>query len=160
MASPRIVTIGVYGRSEAQFFDTLTQAHVDLFCDIRARRGVRGSEYTFVNSQRFQARLAEWAITYRHIKELAPSDDVRQAQYRADKANKTAKRQRTDLHPAFIQAYEQGILNDFSPQTFLESIPPEVNTIAFFCVERAPEACHRSLVAQCFADLGLEVKHL
>ncbi len=61
-----IVTIGVYGRSEADFFDTLQQAHVDLFCDIRARRGVRGSEYTFANSQRLQARLAELGIAYRH----------------------------------------------------------------------------------------------
>src|SRR4249919_3888162 len=116
MPVPLIVTIGVYGRSEADFFDALHNAHVDLFCDIRARRGVRGSEYAFVNSQRLQARLAEMAIAYRHIKELAPSDEVRQAQYRADKATKTAKRQRSGLDHVFIQAYEQSILDYFSPQ--------------------------------------------
>jgi len=32
---------------------------VDTFCDIRARRGVRGSEYAFANHQRLAARLAE-----------------------------------------------------------------------------------------------------
>ncbi len=155
-----IVTIGVYGRSEADFFDTLQQAHVDLFCDIRARRGVRGSEYTFANSQRLQARLAELGIAYRHIKELAPSDELRQSQYRADEATKTAKRQRSSLDPAFIRGYEQSVLSHFSPQAFLESLPVEVKILAFFCVERAAEACHRSLVAQRFADLGLEVEHL
>jgi len=160
MTLARIVTLGVYGKSETEFFESLKQAHVDLFCDIRARRGVRGSDYTFVNSQRLQARLAEMAIAYRHVKELAPSEEVRQAQYRADKANKTAKRQRSGLDTVFIQAYEQSILDHFSPQSFLESLPPEVRTLALFCVERAPEACHRSLAAQRFADLGVEVQHL
>jgi uncharacterized protein (DUF488 family) len=160
MALPRIVTIGVYGLSEAEFFSALQNAHVDLFCDIRRRRGVRGSEYAFVNSQRLQSRLAELGIAYRHIIELSPSNELRQAQYRVDEATKTAKRQRTTLDPAFIQAYQENVLADFSPQAFLTSLPIDVKTIAFFCVERAPEACHRSLVAQRFADLGLEVEHL
>jgi uncharacterized protein (DUF488 family) len=154
------VTLGVYGRSEAEFFTLLQEAHVDLFCDIRRRRGVRGSEYAFANSQRLQARLAELGIAYRHMIELAPSDDLRQAQYQIDKAAKVAKRQRTGLSPAFVEAYRQSVLNDFSPQNFLAELPSDVKTIAFFCVERAAEACHRSLVAQRFADLGVEVQHL
>lgn len=160
MALPRIVTLGVYGLSEADFFAILQGASVDLFCDIRRRRGVRGSEYAFVNSQRLQKRLAELGIAYLHFKELAPGEDVRQAQVQADKATKTAKRQRVGLDPAFIQAYQQSVLADFSPQAFLASLPSEAKTIAFFCVERAPEACHRSLVAKTFADLGAEVQHL
>jgi uncharacterized protein (DUF488 family) len=160
MALPRIVTLGVYGRSEAEFFATLQDAHIDLFCDIRRRRGVRGSEYAFANSQRLQARLNALGIDYLHVKELAPSEAVRQAQEQADKSAKVAKRQRTTLDSAFIQAYQQSVLSDFSPQAFLDSLPSEVKTIAFFCVERTPEACHRSLVAQTFADLGAEVQHL
>ncbi len=50
MTLPRIVTLGVYGRSEAEFFATLQHAQVDLFCDIRRRRGVRGRDYAFANS--------------------------------------------------------------------------------------------------------------
>lgn len=160
MTLPRIVTLGVYGRSEAEFFAALQNAQVDLFCDIRRRRGVRGSEYAFVNSQRLQARLEELGISYQHLKELSPGDDVRQAQYTVDKAAKVAKRQRSELSPAFVQAYQQSVLNDFSPQDFLAALPSDVKTIALFCVERAAAACHRSLVAQKFAELGLEVQHL
>lgn len=36
----------------------------------------------------------------------------------------------------------------------------DVKTIAFFCVGRAPEACHRSLAAAKFAALGAEMEHL
>lgn len=160
MAHPRIVTLGAYGRSEDEFFAALQNAQVDFFCDIRRRRGVRGSEYAFVNSQRLQAKLAEMGIAYRHVKELAPSDAVRHAQDEADKAAKVAKRKRTHLAPVFIQAYEETVLKDFSPQEFLAALPSDVKTVALFCVERAPEACHRSLVAQRFADLGMEVEHL
>ena len=160
LVTPRIVTLGVYGRSEAEFFTLLQDAHVDLFCDIRRRRGVRGSEYAFVNSQRLQARLAELGIAYQHVTDLAPTEAMRQAQMEADKVTKTAKRKRTELDPAFIQAYQQSVLDDFSPQAFLANLPSNVNTVALFCVERAPEACHRSIVAQRFADLGLKVEHL
>ena len=160
MPLPKVITLGVYGWSADDFFAALQAAHVDLFCDIRRRRGVRGRDYAFVNSKQLQARLSELGIAYRHLLELAPSDAVRQVQYAADDASKTAKRQRIGLDPAFIHAYEQHILTDFSPQAFLASLPNDVKTIAFFCVERAPEACHRSLVAQSFAELGAEVQHL
>ena len=160
MSRPRIVTIGVYGLSEAEFFSALQQAQVDHFCDIRRRRGVRGREYAFVNSQRLQARLAELGIRYQHIKELAPGETVRQAQAAADKANKIAKRQRTALDPAFVTVYQQEHLASFSPAAFLASLPPDTQTVAFFCVERAPAACHRSLVAATFTAHGLEVNHL
>lgn len=160
MFLPRIVTIGVYGRSEADFFNALQEAQVDLFCDIRRRRGVRGSEYAFVNSQRLQARLAELGIQYVHIKELAPTDAVRHAQDDIDRASKVAKRKRTHLDPIFVEAYQKSVLEHFSCQEFLANLPGDARTIALFCVERAPEACHRSLVANVFAQLGAEVEHL
>ncbi|MFN2179799.1 MAG: hypothetical protein ACK2UV_09955, partial [Candidatus Promineifilaceae bacterium] len=56
---PAIVTIGVYGFDETTFFQALKDAGVDTFCDIRRRRGVRGSRYAFANSKRLQKRLAE-----------------------------------------------------------------------------------------------------
>ena len=46
----KIYTIGVYGSSEEEFFGKLTESKIDLFCDIRQRRGVRGRQYAFVNS--------------------------------------------------------------------------------------------------------------
>ena len=40
-----VFTIGVYGSTENSFFEKLAQSRIDLFCDIRQRRGVRGSQY-------------------------------------------------------------------------------------------------------------------
>jgi uncharacterized protein (DUF488 family) len=160
MTLPRIVTIGVYGWSETDFLKALQNAKVDLFCDIRRRRGVRGREYAFANSTKLQSRLAELGIAYQHILELAPTEAVRHAQAEADKVAKIVKRKRTELSAAFVHSYEETVLAGFSPQAFLASLPSDVQTVAFCCVERAPEACHRSLVAQTFAELGLEVEHL
>lgn len=157
----KIITIGVYGFDEAGFFAALREAGVDLFCDIRQRRGVRGSQYAFANSQRLQARLAAMGIEYLHFKELAPTPAVRARQDTADKASKTAKRQRTTLSSTFIEAYQSEILNQFDPQELIEALPPDTQVVALFCVERDPAACHRSLVAAKLAEAKqLEVAHL
>jgi len=157
----KIVTIGVYGFSEEAFFQALRTANVDTFCDIRARRGVRGATYAFANSKRLQSRLAELGIRYLHRQDLAPSQAVRQRQYDEDKTNKIAKRKRTELGQAFRVAYQEEILNSFNPQSLLDELPPDAQIVALFCVEKEPEACHRSLVAgKLQQDLGLEVGHI
>jgi uncharacterized protein (DUF488 family) len=156
-----IVTIGAYGWDEEGFFGALVRAHVDLFCDLRARRGVRGSAYAFANSERLQARLAGLGIRYAHCKELAPSDETRAAQYAVDRAAKVAKRQRAVLSPAFADAYRRERLEGFDSAAFVAGLGPEVHGIALFCVEREAAACHRSLLAARLAqDLGAEVVHL
>lgn len=158
---PEIVTIGVYGFSEEAFFRALQEARVDTFIDIRRRRGVRGSQYAFANSQRLQKRLAELNIHYIHRLDLAPSPAVRQQQETADQASKTPRRQRAALDPAFIEGYRREILNTFDPHTFLPELGPDAQVIALFCVEGQPAACHRSLLAQHLADtLGLPVRHI
>jgi uncharacterized protein (DUF488 family) len=148
----KVVTIGVYGFSEVAFFDALERAGVDVFCDVRQRRGVRGATYAFANSQRLQAHLAELGIHYLHRKDLAPTTAVRQQQKTADKSDKVAKRQRDRLSQAFIDAYETEILSQFEPQSLLDDLPPAAEVVALFCVEREPAACHRSLVAQKLAQ--------
>jgi uncharacterized protein (DUF488 family) len=158
---PTLVTIGVYGSDEASFFGALQQAGVDTFVDIRSRRGVRGAAYAFANSQRLQARLAELNIRYLHRPDLAPSPQTRNQQYAADKANKTAKRQRSVLDPAFAAAYRQERLAGFDSQQFMADLGAQTRVAALFCVEREPAACHRSLLAaRLQRDLGLPVKHL
>jgi uncharacterized protein (DUF488 family) len=160
-AKPRIVTLGVYGSTEAGFFAALRDAGVDTFCDIRLRRGVRGREYAFVNSRRLQAKLAELGIRYLHFKELAPSRAVRERQMAADKAERTAKRKRTELSKLFIAGYCEERLQGFDSGKFVEQLGPGARVVALFCVERAAAACHRSLVAErLHRDLGLEVVHL
>ncbi|MEX1019119.1 MAG: DUF488 domain-containing protein [Litorilinea sp.] len=161
MTYPQIMTIGLYGRDEDGFFQALIAAQVDLFCDIRQRRGVRGAQYAFANSLRLQQRLTDLGIAYLHCKDLAPTLEVRAVQREADQTDKTAKRARGMLSPAFIEAYRRECLQDFSAQEFLSQLPHSPHAIAFFCVETAPEACHRSVVAETFAhQLDRPIRHL
>lgn len=161
MKKIKIITIGVYGFDETGFFDALCQARVDTFCDIRNRRGVRGATYAFANSKRLQARLAELGIRYIYRKDLGPTKTVREKQAAADKATKTAKRKRTTLGEAFIEAYHTECLAEFEPQSLLDELGSDAKVVALFCVETAPEACHRSLVADKLAQaFHLEVEDI
>ena len=158
---PRIVTVGVYGSTEAGFFETLRAAGVDTFCDLRRRRGVRGAAYAFANRQRLQTRLTELGIRYRHFKHLAPSPGLRERQKAADEVERSLKRRRTALSEGFITGYREECLHDFDSRVFLGQLGGGTRVVALFCVERTPEACHRSLVAErLHHDLGLEVVHL
>lgn len=157
----KIVTIGVYGFDETGFFEALCKANVDTFCDIRNRRGVRGASYAFANSQRLQARLAELGIRYFHRKDLAPTQSVREKQAAADKATQTAKRKRTELGEVFIEAYRTECLDAFDPQSLIDEVGSDAKVVALFCVETAPEACHRSLVAETLVrTFNLEVEDI
>ena len=142
----KIVTIGVYGTNEARFFDALKNGRVDTFCDIRLHRGMRGSTFSYVNSAYLQKKLAELGINYIHVKELAPAKEIRAMQKEDDKHTGAEKRTRTVLGSVFVTEYQKQNLEHFDADTFIMSLPPETKTIALFCVERAPDACHRSLV--------------
>jgi uncharacterized protein (DUF488 family) len=157
----KVITVGVYGFSEESFFEALQAAGVDTFCDVRQRRGVRGAAYAFANSARLQKRLADLGIRYLHRKDLAPTPAVRRRQQEADQSDKVAKRQRTGLSPAFVEAYRQEILDAFEPQSLLDDLPPGTAVLALFCVEREPTACHRSLLAEKLAEAWqVEVEHI
>jgi hypothetical protein len=159
--TPEFVTIGVYGANESAFFGALQRGRVDTFCDIRWRRGLRGEEYAFANSKRLQKRLTELGIRYLHIRDVAPSPALRQAQAAADKAANLAKRKRTVLGDAFIEGYQRECLEDFDSRKFIERIGPEAKVVALFCVEREAAACHRSLLGERLQkDLGVKVHHL
>ena len=158
---PEFVTIGAHGWDAERFFCALVAAGADTFCDLRARRGVRGREYAFANSQRLQARLAELGIRYIHRLDLAPSAATRAQQHAADEATHTAKRSRAILSPAFIESYHRERLAGFHAAAFLADLGSDVRVVALFCVEREPAACHRSLLAERLThDLGVKVTHL
>ncbi len=156
----KLVTIGVYGWGADDFFRALQVAGVDTFCDVRWRRGVRGSDYAFANSQRLQDRLAEMGIRYLHRRDLAPSPDVRAAQHAVDKAEKVAKRQRVGLSASFIESYTAQVLADFDPADLLTELGA-AQVVALCCVEQDAVACHRSLLAaRLRAITGATVEHL
>jgi uncharacterized protein (DUF488 family) len=155
-----LVTIGVYGWEEEGFFEALQAAGVDTFCDVRRRRGVRGREYAFANSERLQKRLAELGIRYIHRLDLSPTDAVRQRQHEADKAARVARRKREELSPEFVAAYREEVLAHFEPRSLLSDLG-EAQVVAFFCVEREPAACHRSLLVERVQETtGGRVSHL
>jgi uncharacterized protein (DUF488 family) len=147
---PTLRTIGVYGFDRDSFLAALTGAGVDLLLDVRQRRGVRGSEYAWANAQRLQAALEEAGVAYSHLKELAPTTEMRQLQYAEDEKRGEGKRSRTVLAPAYVERYTDEVLDrvDLAPVVrWIGSSQP-----ALLCVERDPEACHRSLVARRLTD--------
>ena len=156
----RMVTIGVYGFDGESFLQRLRQADVRLLLDVRQRRGVRGPDYAWANSARLQRALAAADIGYRHVKELAPTTELRQLQYREDDRQGVGKRNRIVLAPEYVERYTREILDPFDLAAMVSELPGS-GTAALLCVERDPEACHRSLVAaRLRTEYGLPVTDL
>jgi len=156
---PTIATIGVYGFDRDSFLAALGTAGIDLLLDVRQRRGVRGSEYAWANAQCLQAALAEAGIGYSHLKELAPTTELRELQYREDDRRGEGKRSRTTLAPEYARLYMEQILDSAEMGPIVKWIG--ASSAALLCVERDPEACHRSLIAARLAErFGLAVRHI
>ncbi len=143
----RIATIGVYGFTVEAFLEKLSGAGVGLLLDLRQRRGVRGPDYSWANSVRLQRALAAEDIGYRHVKGLAPTTELRQLQYREDDRQGVGKRNRIALAPEYAERYTSEILDPFDLGALVAE-RRDYPVTAHFCVERDPEACHRSLVAE------------
>lgn len=156
-SGPRLATIGVYGWSAATFVAALQSAGVELLLDVRQRRGVRGSEYAWANALRLQGAMAEAAIAYRHVPELAPTTELRHLQYREDDRLRVGKRSREELAPAYRERYTREILDRADLAALVRGLPANGVSV-LMCVERDPRACHRSIVAERLArDHGASV---
>jgi uncharacterized protein (DUF488 family) len=152
-------TIGVYGFDGPAFLAALREDGVDLVLDVRQRRGVRGAEYAWANSKRLQAALEEAGIGYAHLPELAPTTELRQLQYAEDGRRGEGKRSRTRLAPEYARRYTEEILAPVDLAPILRFVGGQ--RAALLCVERDPEACHRSLIAaRLERELGTEVAAL
>jgi uncharacterized protein (DUF488 family) len=155
-----VATIGVYGFTVSTFLDRLREADVGLVLDVRQRRGVRGSEYAWANSVRLQAALEEAQIAYQHHKELAPTTELRQLQYREDDRQGVGKRSRGQLAREYRERYIAEILDRADLDAVVAELPAARAT-ALMCVEGEPAACHRSLIAERLAAAyGIRVIHL
>lgn len=157
----KIYTIGVYNSTEQEFFNKLIDNNIDTFCDIRQRRGVRGSEYAFVNSNYLQAKLNELDIKYAHILGLAPTSEIREKQKIEDARLGVQKKSRDVLGSVFIREYKNRI-SSFDFDEFYDQLDRiGASRVVFFCVEEKAAACHRSIVAQEMKErFKLEVIHL
>jgi uncharacterized protein (DUF488 family) len=156
----RLLTIGVYDWDLASFLAALGEEGVGLLVDVRQRRGVRGPQYAWANSKRLQAALAEAGIAYEHRPDLAPTTALRQLQYAADDREGVGKRNRERLAPGYVNGYTEEVLDAVDIDEFVAELPT-AHAIALLCVERDPEACHRSLItARAGERPGVEVEHL
>lgn len=158
----KIYTIGVYGSDEDSFYDKLKTHQIDLFCDIRLRRGMRGKEYAFVNAKYLQAKLTSLEIAYEHIKDLAPTKEIRLLQKEADLQLGVQKKVRKHLGNIFVSHYCSSILESYDfEQLYNHFLALKAERIVLFCVEEAHTACHRSLVAERLKTLyNLEIIHI
>jgi uncharacterized protein (DUF488 family) len=155
-----VATIGVYGFTAANFLGALHAANVRQLLDVRQRRGVRGTEYAWANAARLQAALENAGIEYRHHKELAPTTELRHLQYREDERLGVGKRTRSELAPEYVERYTKEILDRVDLGPIVEEMPAD-GAAVLFCVERDPEACHRSLIAARLAsEHGVSITHL
>ena len=156
----RLVTVGVYDWTPESFLAALRHACVTQLLDLRQRRGVRGPQYAWANSKRLQAALAEAGIAYEHLPELAPTTELRHLQYAEDARQGVGKRSRAVLADEYVKRFTTERLDEIDLKPLVESMPA-AGAVALLCVERDPEACHRSLVAERIADrFGLALEHL
>ena len=151
ISKPEVFTIGVYGKTEDEFFNQLVDNRIDVFVDVRLRRGVRGALYKFVNKVRLELRLEEFKIQYLHAKQYAPDKKLREIQKQQDKNDKVLKRDRYQMSADFVSKYKKDVI-DRNP---IEDLVDEIKVLSenpsprfcLFCVEAKPEACHRSIIA-------------
>lgn len=156
----RLVTIGVYDWTLEEFLAALRRAGVKQLLDLRQRRGVRGSQYAWANSTRLQDALADAGIEYEHLPELAPTAELRHLQYAEDGREGVGQRSRERLAPEFVRRFTRERLDQVDLTPIIESMPA-TGTVGLLCVERDPDACHRSLVAERMAEeSGMAVEHL
>lgn len=155
-----LVTIGVYEWDLDAFLAALAGADVRVLLDVRQRRGVRGSEYAWANAVRLQRALADAGIAYRHLRELAPTTELRQLQYAEDARRGVGKRSRVELADEYRERYTREVLDRVDLAPIVASLPSK-GTSALLCVEADPEACHRSIIAERLAaEYGTVVRHL
>ena len=155
----QLATIGVYGFDADGFLRALRRADVRVLVDVRQRRGVRGREYAWANVRRLQAALGGAGIDYVHLKQLAPTPELRHLQYAEDARAGVGKGSRRELAPAYVHRYRREILDPVGVRPVLDALP-SAGRAALLCVERNPEACHRSLIARVAEDEGVAVSHL
>jgi uncharacterized protein (DUF488 family) len=157
---PRLATIGVYRFDAPRFLAALEEAGVTKVIDIRQRRGVRGSQYSWANAQRLQRLLRDSRIGYEHHPELAPDTELRHLQYREDDRQGVGKRSRVALSPEYVRVYTEEILDLVPLAPFVSRLPTH-GIGALMCVEATAEACHRSLVATRLAErFGYDIVNL
>ena len=156
-----VATIGVYGFDLPSFLTALEGAGMRRVLDVRQRRGCAAREYAWANSRRLQAALADAGIGYRHHPELAADHRAARAAVRGRTPGAAWASARA---PSWRRLTSSATPGRSWTAWDLEPIAARMKSegpAALLCVERDPEACHRSLIAARLAtEHGLEVTDL
>ncbi len=104
--------------------------------------------------------LSRAGVEYQHHPELAPTTELRHLQYVEDARVGVGKRSRVELAPEYRERYLQEILDRADLNELVAELPAG-GAGALMCVERDPEACHRSLIAERLAaEHAVSIVHL
>ena len=144
----KLYTIGFTRKSAERFFTLLKDHYVERVVDIRLHPG--GQLAGFAKQDDLQYFLYHLAnCEYRHIPDLAPSDDIL-SDYRKDRRWST-----------YVRRFEALMDQRGVPQS-LDRHFFEDKRCCLLCSEATPEQCHRRLVAERLAQHwpGTEVLHL
>lgn len=144
----KIFTIGFTKKTARQFFELLENNGVECLVDIRLRPG--GQLSGFAKKEDLKYFLKELiACDYRHIPELAPSDEILKT-YRKNKS-----------WSQYVVSFEKLMDQRRIPATLDQELFKE-NVCCLLCSEATPEQCHRRLVAERLAEnwSGVEIIHL
>lgn len=130
----KIYTIGFTKKTAKQFFDLLKKNGIECLVDIRMHPDGQLAGFTKKEDLRyFLKELID--CDYRHIKRLAPTDEILKA-YRSD--NDWNKYQNSFLT----------LLNERRIPEILDRTLFEDKVCCLLCSEPTPEKCHRGLVAE------------
>jgi uncharacterized protein (DUF488 family) len=132
-AGPKVYTIGYEKRSAGQLSDALSEAGVETLVDVRDNPNSRRAEF---RPDALRRLCRESGLRYRAMHELG-----------------APKHQRDQLH----ETHDLGAYLDWFRAYAKRSLGEEIDKladlakrerVALMCYERAPEDCHRSVLAE------------
>jgi uncharacterized protein (DUF488 family) len=142
-----LCTIGYQESTLPAVIEALGRAQVDLLVDVRA---VPASRRPGFAKRQLAAGLAEAGIGYLHLRGLGTPAEGRLA---ARRGRHERMREVYAAHLATAEAQAE--------QAELAGLVAAGRRVCLLCLERRPEHCHRSLIADALVEaLGVETHHL
>jgi len=142
-----IYTIGYNKKSLRRFIDLLRDERVDAVLDVRLHNTSQLAGFTKRDDLAFILELV--GIAYRHLPELAPSEEVLS----------TYKKGRDwSLYEASFTA----LMAERKAMLFGIDVLSQYQRPCLLCAEEKPDHCHRRLLAESFATrlVPAEIRHL
>jgi uncharacterized protein (DUF488 family) len=148
MKTAQVLTIGYTRKSLERFLNLLREAKVDAVIDVRLRNTSQLA--AFAKRDDLAYILSECAgIAYEHHMELAPTPEILST-FRSN-----------EDWSEYVDSF-QHLMRKRDMAAVGQELLARYTRPCLLCSEPAPDRCHRSLVAELWANVvpGLEVVHL